>query len=216
MRTSTDTKDLVAALILAQSVFPVIPKSHIAKVPTKSGGEYRYSYADYPDIKAICDPILYTYGLVITHVPEYLDGVDMLTTRLAYPEADQWIEGSMRLFLSAETPQAQGSAITYAKRYAYSAILGLVADEDDDGAAATYAKPPLAEQAADFSRGRSTITDPPTIMDIPGGVAPVWLNVPYDDKDRVKAAGGRWSTEKKSWYIPPGVDPSPFARWMGE
>ena len=32
-----------------------------------------------------------------------------------------------------EGAQSVGSSITYAKRYAYCAILGIVADEDDDG-----------------------------------------------------------------------------------
>lgn len=35
-------------------------------------------------------------------------------------------------------PQSVGSAITYTRRYAYAAILGLVSDEDDDGNAATH------------------------------------------------------------------------------
>jgi len=38
-----------------------------------------------------------------------------------------------------EDPQAQGSAVTYARRYAYMSVLGLVADEDDDGQRATQA-----------------------------------------------------------------------------
>jgi hypothetical protein len=35
-------------------------------------------------------------------------------------------------FLKAD-PQAVGSAITYARRYALAAIVGIVADDDDDG-----------------------------------------------------------------------------------
>jgi hypothetical protein len=47
----------------------------------------------------------------------------------------------MPLLLAKSDPQGQGSAITYARRYALMAVLGLVADEDDDGNKASAAKP---------------------------------------------------------------------------
>jgi hypothetical protein len=46
----------------------------------------------------------------------------------------------MRLCAAKSDPQGQGAAITYARRFAYMAVLGLVADADDDGQAATRAK----------------------------------------------------------------------------
>jgi hypothetical protein len=39
----------------------------------------------------------------------------------------------MPLLLTKEDPQGQGSAITYARRYALCAVLNLVGDDDDDG-----------------------------------------------------------------------------------
>ncbi len=38
------------------------------------------------------------------------------------------------------------------------------------------------------------------------------LNVPYEEKDLVKALHGRW--DGKSWYIPEGVDYHPFRKWI--
>jgi hypothetical protein len=43
----------------------------------------------------------------------------------------------MRLYLVKDDPQGQGSAVTYARRYSYMSVLGLVADVDDDGNAAS-------------------------------------------------------------------------------
>lgn len=40
-----------------------------------------------------------------------------------------------------------------------------------------------------------------------------YLSVPYREKDEVKSLGARWDRKDQSWYIPPGVDPAPFARW---
>lgn len=41
-----------------------------------------------------------------------------------------------------------------------------------------------------------------------------YLEVPFKDKDRVKAAGARWDANAKSWYIPDGVDHKLFALWI--
>jgi hypothetical protein len=47
------------------------------------------------------------------------------------------MEGEMPLLLKSVDPQGQGSAITYARRYALCAVLGLSTGEDDDGHHAT-------------------------------------------------------------------------------
>ena len=53
----------------------------------------------------------------------------------------------MKLLLAKNDPQGQGSAITYARRYALMAMLALVADEDDDANAAS--KPRQAKLVAE-------------------------------------------------------------------
>lgn len=40
-----------------------------------------------------------------------------------------------------------------------------------------------------------------------------YIDVPYKEKDEAKALGARWDRWQQSWYIPPGVDPAPFAKW---
>jgi hypothetical protein len=40
------------------------------------------------------------------------------------------------------------------------------------------------------------------------------LNVPFNDKDRAKALGARWSPAHKTWCIPSGVGADLFDRWM--
>jgi hypothetical protein len=64
------------------------------------------------------------------------DGEPALTYRLAHAPTGDAIEGTMPLLLSKNDAQGQGSAITYARRYALCAVLNLVADDDDDGARA--------------------------------------------------------------------------------
>ena len=40
-----------------------------------------------------------------------------------------------------------------------------------------------------------------------------YINVPYREKDEAKALGADWDRQKRSWYVPAGVDAGPFAKW---
>jgi len=40
------------------------------------------------------------------------------------------------------------------------------------------------------------------------------LNVPFMEKDEAKRLGARWNSASKRWYVPTGVDRTPFARWL--
>jgi hypothetical protein len=57
------------------------------------------------------------------------------------------------LLLAAQTdPQGQGSALTYARRYAAMSILGLAADDDDDAQAAQQATATASTKAQEDAR----------------------------------------------------------------
>ena len=132
MRTSDAIDQLAAALSAAQGAFPRITKGKLARVPTKAGGEYSYSYADLPDILSVVQPALTANGLAVMGIPDTSEsGKPALTTRLVHASG-QWIEATVELFLPQETPQGQGSAITYARRYGLCGVLNIAADEDDD------------------------------------------------------------------------------------
>ncbi len=40
------------------------------------------------------------------------------------------------------------------------------------------------------------------------------LNVPFLEKDEAKRLGARWNSGTKRWYVPAGVDRTPFTRWL--
>jgi hypothetical protein len=64
-------------------------------------------------------------------------------------ESGQYLEGEWMLTPAKRDPQGEGSDVTYKQRYALQAITGLVADEDDDGhAASTPARTAPAKPAA--------------------------------------------------------------------
>jgi len=43
-----------------------------------------------------------------------------------------------------------------------------------------------------------------------------FLNVPYAEKDEARALGARWNPGRKRWYLPAGVAPEPFQKWLAE
>lgn len=44
----------------------------------------------------------------------------------------------------------------------------------------------------------------------------IYLSVPWKEKNAAKSLGAWWDNTKKLWYVPPGMDSAPFARWNGE
>ena len=82
-------------------------------------------------------PILNSKGIVLTQSLGHWEGTPLLVTTLWDTETDERLESAAPLILEKHTPQAVGSSITYYRRYAILALLGLVADEDDDANAAT-------------------------------------------------------------------------------
>jgi hypothetical protein len=44
----------------------------------------------------------------------------------------------------------------------------------------------------------------------------IFLNVPYAEKDEARALGARWNPGRKRWYVPDGVAPDPFQKWMAK
>jgi len=132
--------ELAAALTKAQTAFPKIVKDKTAKVPTKSGGEYSYRYADLATlIEAVRKPLAEN-GLAFVQLMDV--GVagaagqqyPVLLTRLLHTGGGS-LESRYPM-LSHDRPQEMGSEITYARRYTLSALLGVASEDDDDGAAA--------------------------------------------------------------------------------
>ena len=164
MRTSESLKELASALALAQGEFPTIAKTKTGKIEgegKRGHYEYSYKYADLVDVVKAVQPILAKNGLSVTQPPEFVDGQEVLTTRLLH-SSGEWMESSMLLHLAKVDAQGQGSAITYARRYAECGVLGIVADEDDDGKTATTQQSTRTRSAPAQARQQATPAPAPT------------------------------------------------------
>ena len=118
---------LVAALAKAQTEFATVTRDKTVTVQTKTGGSYKFSYAPLDTILAAVRAPLSKHGLVLVQTLD--DGA--LVTSLLH-ESGASISGRMALPGTTDI-QGLGSAITYLRRYAIQAVLGIAAEEDDDG-----------------------------------------------------------------------------------
>jgi len=97
---------------------------------------FKSKYAALPEIMHAIQPLLAKHRLAVSQFVSHINGQSAIRTILLH-ESGQAIEDTGPLMLPKNDPQGQGSAITYARRYGVMAVLGLVADNDDDGNAAT-------------------------------------------------------------------------------
>jgi hypothetical protein len=142
----SDTGSLLLSMLAVQSEAPTLMKDSKATVRSDKGS-YTYTYIGLDTVVEKVGPLLHKNQLVWTTKPSYIEGVGpSLKYKLAHAATKEFEEGEMLLLLPKNDPQGQGSAITYARRYALCAVLNLVADDDDDGARATrqQAKPKAA------------------------------------------------------------------------
>jgi hypothetical protein len=122
---------LAGALLKLQDAAPTLTKDAQGQVGTR-----HYKYTPLDTIVEKIGPLLVDNGLVWTTRPSGTAEAPTLVYELIHAESGEAIAGEMPLMIGENpTSQALGSAITYARRYALTAVLNLVADEDDDGAA---------------------------------------------------------------------------------
>jgi hypothetical protein len=135
VRRSGTCNKLATALVAAQAEMKNPPKDSV-------NPHFKSRYADLATVRDTVMPTLVKFKLAVLQLPSELDGHPALTTILMH-ESGEWVETTIGLRPVKNDPQAIGSALTYARRYALQAIAGVAAEDDDDGNAAS---PPRANQ----------------------------------------------------------------------
>ena len=123
MKSSELINELAAALCKAQGQMG-------GAVKDSSNPFFKSSYADLTSvIKAIKQPFA-DNGLSYTQFPVSNENGVGVSTRLMHISG-QWLEMDYTLPTVKKDPQASGSAISYARRYALQSIAGIPTAEDD-------------------------------------------------------------------------------------
>jgi len=95
---------------------------------------FKSKYADLASCWDACRKQLAANGLSVIQTTEPTEAGLMLVTTLAH-SSGQWVRGLMPVLTKDNSPQGQGSGLTYARRYALAAIVGLAQIDDDAEAA---------------------------------------------------------------------------------
>ena len=154
---------LNTALAAAQGEFPPIPRDKTVTVKTKTGGSYTFSYAPLETILAACRPVLAAHGLALIQLLEENGHGPAIRTELRHKDGGV-LGASFPLPGTPNTPQELGSLLTYLRRYAIVALLGIATEEDDDGqqAADTPMRKPANREQKIVSVPTSTRSKPTT------------------------------------------------------
>ena len=139
MQRSESIKALAKALVLAKSKMEAPTKD-------KTNPHFKSKYADLASVKSSYQPALTEAGLSVVHALAYKEALT-LTTTVLHAESAEWIASDFPIPAGLKA-QEIGSALTYGRRYNVCALLDIVAEDDDDGNAASGPKAPEKKPAS--------------------------------------------------------------------
>lgn len=146
MKSSESIKTIAPALLAAQKSIGKVLKS----------ADNPYFKSKYADLGAVIDAVkepLNEHGITfLQYVDIEEDKTDVLRTQLLH-ESGEWVMTSTKIHCKAQNdPQAYGSAITYSKRYALQALVGLPTEDDDGNSANNLPQEPPQKGARQNTR----------------------------------------------------------------
>jgi hypothetical protein len=159
MKTSEKITNLTKALFEFQGKVTSVKKN-------AKNDHFKNKYADLTSIIETINPILQECGILVTQHPNE----DVLVTTVYHAESGEFMQSEQVLRMKdLNNPQQQGSAITYARRYALASIFNLNQEDDDANTATGYQvkaikeemtpKHPLWKKAVDHIAKGSSISD---------------------------------------------------------
>ena len=158
MNRSEQITNLVKALCEAQKTIKIAEKD-------STNPHFRSKYASFESVISASRKSLLENGLVVSQIIDAtLTNGHLLKTLLMHTSGE-WLESTMPILAKDLSPQAFGSALTYAKRYAMAAIVGVGTGEDDDAneAQPTIQKPPVTIEKKELAN-KATIQQIKLVM----------------------------------------------------
>src|SRR5689334_259430 len=126
MERSEQLNELAAALCAAQPTFKEAIKS-------KTNPHLKSKYADLGAVWDAAKDALAKNGLSVVQLSVPSDPGQMAIETVLLHKSGQFISGILTMPMQKADPQGYGAAMTYGRRYGLSALLGICADDDDDG-----------------------------------------------------------------------------------
>ena len=145
MNSSDSIKELATALAIVQGQLTFAKKD--SKNPF-----FKSNYADLESVWDACRSLLSDNGLAVMQFPgEYMDGNMALNTIITH-KSGEWMSQEMSVPVSKPDAQGAGSALTYMRRYALAAVVGVVqADDDGNSASQKIVESATSQQIASIA-----------------------------------------------------------------
>ena len=145
----------------------------------KDSHGYNYNYADLASVLEACKIPLSKTNIARIQIPmvsrENNDLVSVTVITILAHDSGEWFRGELKIFPKDASAQSIGSAITYARRYSLSSMVGIAPDKDDDGVAATEGGKSSSPKGM-TSAPNTNISDPflkPAVAGLKGRQAPL-------------------------------------------
>ena len=183
------------------------------------------NYATLKSVMESCRDALLDNGIWLCQYPVPVDtpGCIGLATKLTHAESGQWQSSLAVVPLPKADPQGMGSAITYARRYTLTAMLGMITEDDDGEAARIDAKahtrtkravPQTKGAASDRIAKQEAHRHAEQLENLPrldgidyqivaaqdGRECIIATGNTHPRKEILMGAGFRWSAERKLWW----------------
>jgi hypothetical protein len=168
-------------------------------------------YATLNSVMEACGEALIDAGIWVTQYPVPVEGDGKLlglVTKLVHAESGEWQESLLVMPLSKNDPQGYGSALTYARRYGLSSMVGLVT-EDDDANTACKGQDLQNPRIADLKpRQENFMQNLPRVDGVSyqqqkakDGTVYVTASGNTRNKNSIlKEAGFKWNASRKLWW----------------
>lgn len=152
MTTETNVMaSLYGSLAIAQGAFLAIEKNRSVEITMKTGGKYRFRYADLEQILAKTRQALSANGLALFQSLETQPNNAVLRCELVHKDGGRVSsEVSIPHPHTVQDPKSFGAMVSYYRRYMVTAMLGVAADDD------------LDEDGQEGSQSIGQATSPPT------------------------------------------------------
>jgi len=92
-------------------------------------------YADLNSVRQACVPALNEHGIAVLQPTVHVDGKNFVKTILLHKSGETMESFTEIVYSKANDAQAQGSGITYARRYGLQSLVNIAAEDDDGNAA---------------------------------------------------------------------------------
>lgn len=147
MRTSETINELAAALSKAQAQMAGAKKDSV-------NPHFKSKYADLSSVWEACREALTAHGLSVVQSPRFVADASTLMVEvetILMHASGQFMADTMSVPVTQANAQGVGSALTYARRYALSSVVGVAPEDDDaEGAVRPMAPPPAPKKPAGY------------------------------------------------------------------